>query len=269
MKTTPFRKRLKYSVLTAFKSTNQILHYDRNSNFGDMLNPKIANMLSQSSKVWVDPKYCSRKHILLLGSILQKATNHSIVWGSGFISAESKCLEAPHKVLAIRGPLSWSKLEQQGIAAPKVFGDPALLLPSLYQPSQTTKKYALGIIPHYVDKLSPQLDPFRRSDEVKFIDVNEPNPIDVIDQIASCRKILSSSLHGLIVADAYRIPNARLILSNLICGGDFKFDDYYKSVAKKHVVVDLAGNGIEMCQRMIPNDEINFDPTPLIQACPF
>ena len=104
---------------------------------------------------------------------------------------------------------------------------------------------------------------------MKFIDVNEANPLDVIDQITSCRKILSSSLHGLIVADAYRIPNARLILSNLICGGDFKFDDYYKSVAKKHVVVDLAGNGIEMCERMIPNDEINFDPNPLIQACPF
>ena len=122
MKTTPFRKRLKYSVLPAFKTTNQILHYDRNSNFGDMLNPKIANMLSQSSKILVDPKYCSRKHILLLGSILQKATKNSIVWGSGFISADSKCLEAPHEVLAIRGPLSGQNLNNKGLQHQRFLG---------------------------------------------------------------------------------------------------------------------------------------------------
>lgn len=43
----------------------------------------------------------------------------------------------------------------------------------------------------------------------------------------SCKCILSSSLHGLIFADALGIPNRRIVLSDEIIGGDLKFDDYY------------------------------------------
>ena len=46
-------------------------------------------------------------------------------------------------------------------------------------------------------------------------------------QINSCKFILSSSLHGLIFADSYNIPNHKIIISDKIIGGDYKYKDYY------------------------------------------
>jgi hypothetical protein len=39
--------------------------------------------------------------------------------------------------------------------------------------------------------------------------------------------VISSSLHGLIVADSLGIPNVWLRLSPDVLGGDYKFKDYY------------------------------------------
>ena len=55
------------------------------------------------------------------------------------------------KIHAVRGPLTKAKLDSEGIACPEVFGDLALLMPEIYDPS-FKKKYKVGILPHYVDK---------------------------------------------------------------------------------------------------------------------
>ncbi|EOT7685901.1 hypothetical protein ACNH68_002276 [Escherichia coli] len=34
------------------------------------------------------------------------------------------------------------------------------------------------------------------------------------------------------MADAYKIPNQRIVLSNNIVGGDFKFQDYYSTTTQ-------------------------------------
>lgn len=59
-----------------------------------------------------------------------------------------------------------------------------------------------------------------------FIDVGR-DPLDVITQIASCDFIFSGSLHGLIIADSFAIPNRWLTLDPEPFGGRWKFDDYY------------------------------------------
>ncbi|MDD6490509.1 MAG: polysaccharide pyruvyl transferase family protein, partial [Clostridia bacterium] len=55
------------------------------------------------------------------------------------------------------------------------------------------------------------------------------DPMYVIEEIASCEFIYSSSLHGLILADGFRIPNMRVYFSSAPRGGTFKFDDYYSA----------------------------------------
>ena len=50
----------------------------------------------------------------------------------------------------------------------------------------------------------------------------------VVDYICSCKIILSSSLHGLIISDAYKIPNIWLNEYSLN-EGTFKFKDYFQS----------------------------------------
>lgn len=39
-------------------------------------------------------------------------------------------------------------------------------------------------------------------------------------------------MHGLILSDAYNIPNQRIILSDNIIGGNFKFRDYYSTTSE-------------------------------------
>ena len=56
----------------------------------------------------------------------------------------------------------------------------------------------------------------------------------MIADLTSCELIFSSSLHGLIVADSFGIPNIHMELSDKLVGGNFKFEDYYSSVDKEH-----------------------------------
>ena len=50
-------------------------------------------------------------------------------------------------------------------------------------------------------------------------------------QIGSCRRIVTSSLHGMIAADAFGIPRRVEICSKMERdGGDFKFRDYSASI---------------------------------------
>lgn len=54
-------------------------------------------------------------------------------------------------------------------------------------------------------------------------------PIDeILREVQACEFVISSSLHGLIVSDAFGIPNRRLIVSDLI-KSTRKFADYYSA----------------------------------------
>ena len=88
------------------------------------------------------------------------------------------------------------------------------------------KKYDLGVVPHYIDKRGrkaaidlglPIIDPLRR------------DPLEVVDEIRQCHSIVSSSLHGIIVAHAYGIPAAWLAC-NRLCGDGVKFEDHGQAV---------------------------------------
>jgi pyruvyltransferase len=164
--------------------------------------------------------------VLSLGSILHEAKSGDVVWGSGAIRDEY--LELSNvRILALRGPrtLKIAK-EPSGVA----LGDPAILMPHIYRPVEIDRM-EIGIIPHYVDKL-PDGNLGRN---VRLIDVTELDWRRTIDQIASCDIILSSSLHGLIVAEAYGIPSVWVRLSNRVVGQGFKFLDYYESTGREGI----------------------------------
>jgi len=201
----------------------------KDNNFGDVLNPILILFLANIKAIPILSRYYSQEHFLVVGSILQYATKHSIVWGSGFISESSHCIEKPLKIHAVRGPLTRKKLIEDGIECPEVYGDPAMLLPLVYAP-KIEKKYKIGIVPHYVDKNHSWIKNICDQEDVLIIDVINEDPLKVVDKIISCKTIVSSSLHGLIISDAYKIPSLWIEFSGKLIGGHFKFNDYYHSI---------------------------------------
>lgn len=202
------------------------------NNFGDILNPFLVNFMTGKHIINVSTKYCKYDHLLAIGSILDRAVGNSVVWGSGFISDKSKWIEEPKEIFAVRGPKTRNKVLELNKECPEMYGDPALLMPQYYFPN-IKKKYKLGLIPHYVDKDHWWFNSLMNDKNVKIIDIQNKNPLKVIDQILECEVVASSSLHGLIIADAYKIPSIWIRFSNLITGGNFKFNDYYLSIGQK------------------------------------
>lgn len=250
---------------------NQVEHF----NFGDELNYYLAKGLSNKPLFNLSNILIRREeNLMAIGSIVESHTNkHSIIWGSGaMFGGEKKIPAKPKKILAVRGPLTREYLLSQGIDCPEVYGDPALLLPLIYKP-QTTKKYTLGIIPHYVDYESEYLNEIKHDTEVKIINFqNYNNWQHIIDEISECEFIASSSLHGLIVSDAYGIPNVWIKLSDNISGGMFKFHDYFSAVGRELVAPIVISSSVKKEHLLMYKEKyspITFDADKLLNVCPF
>ena len=193
-------------------------------NWGDNLSPFLVHKLTGRTPYL--PLFRKAAKYVVIGSLLGGWSAKGLIWGAGFISSDSVPNGRPKKIYAVRGPLSRDIFVKHGILCPPVFGDPAILLGSVVPVARRTE-YRFGVIPHYVDKNHPwiqnQLEKHLRS--ALLIDI-EDEILDFINQVNRCEFIFSSSLHGLIAADTYKIPNTRIVLSDRIVGGDFKFFDY-------------------------------------------
>lgn len=213
---------------------------DGKFNFGDDLSPLlISNLLKANAEhsnfITADIlgigsilNFWKFKGNRTLRNILHNFTSHNpiAIWGAGLISP-TKIFLPNHDILAVRGPLTAKYL---GLKSLSVFGDPGILAPDLVSGEQKTG--LIGIIPHYVDKNNPIVKKLPNDEGLKIIDV-ESHCVTVLKEISRCDYIVSSSLHGLICADAYGIPNVRITLSDKIRGGDFKYEDYCFGIERK------------------------------------
>ena len=205
-------------------------------NFGDALVPYLLQNTTSEQFQWVRPntktkfRFFKRKHYLMIGSIISAATTHSIVWGSGIIHSKEKVKKA--KFIAVRGPKTRDRLLELDYNVPEVYGDPALLLALFFEQKPEDIKYEYGIIPHYVD-YDYVKEQYSKYENIKIINLLTDDVEDVVSQFLQCKQILSSSLHGLIVAHAFRIPALWTKVSDKLTGDDIKFQDYFSSVGLK------------------------------------
>ena len=190
------------------------------NNFGNNLSMYITRKMS-GQEVVCPPK--GEPIYATIGSILEWIPPNSIVWGTGYMREHSRVPKRAFTIHAVRGKLTRELLIKQGFECPEVYGDPALLCPRYYTP-KTIKQYTLGVIPHYIDV--DLVDEYRGNPETLIINMRD-SVEKVIDDIHSCERILSSSLHGLIAADAYGIPAKWIKLSDRVVGNGFKFRDYF------------------------------------------
>lgn len=250
-------------------------------NFGDLLSPFLVQRLTNKPVKLVHlgspihRKFFSLRKTkfsyLAIGSIISRATDMSVVWGSGAFGTEIKKHLAPHaKYLAVRGPLTRNLLRIHGIDCPEVYGDPALLMPMVFNPS-VQKKYKIGMILRWSEQ---DWNNTETEEGIKKIYLGTDDVEGTLTDILSCEKIVSSSLHGLILADAYGIPSAWLS-STTPKGLEFKFYDYFISVSKiqkpqnLNFSVDQITCGDVENQLVFDGRTIYFDSQKLLAACPF
>lgn len=229
-------KKIANSIGSVLGNSIKAYWYDRVVNFGDLITPYLLR------KYGFTPVHTSinKAQIVSTGSILQDLSEDfsGYIVGSGLIFDITKEFNQA-TILAVRGSLT-----RERINAPKstLLGDPGLLSEKLIYKRQD-KQFSIGIIPHYVDKLDKRIEKLYRTykKEIRIINVQQV-PEKVISEIDKCEYILSSSLHGLIVADALNIPNSWIVLSEKVLGNGFKFFDYASSHDTIYFPVFLDGN---------------------------
>lgn len=243
-------------------------------NFGDELNYYLLHELTKKHIVGYYDIWHVGKHddLMFIGSLVEEFTTpNSIIWGSGAISGDKPLRHKPAKVCAVRGKLTRKYLMDNGVNCPEIYGDPALLLPLVYKPI-VKKKYAIGIIPHISDLNNPLVQSLISNNQTHLINLgNYKDWHDVIDEICECDYIISSSLHGLIISDAYAIPNMWVKFSDKIEGGNFKYLDYFSGVGRKiskPIVIDADTDIAELQDYKKNYTPISFDSNALLAVAP-
>lgn len=193
-------------------------------NFGDALSPLVVGGTTGYHPRWVSKKYSGK--MLAVGSVISAARPNDVIVGAGLIRDEPFLLPPGVKVLAVRGPLTAALLGLE--ARLQVFGDPGLLAPEILGITRDNGAETISLVPHQVDFAATRriLEKSRLNLNVALVSV-EAAPMAVVESIAKSRVCVSTSLHGLVIAEALGIPAIWATMHGPLAGGTFKFRDYY------------------------------------------
>lgn len=216
-------------------------YYDNGSypyNLGDTLALPIIEFLLSKKGIKIDKPISHKKHLFTVGSGGLRSFQDTTIWGTGIMYDGlngkwfEKYWDANHRHLdirAVRGPLTREVFLKLGHKCPEVYGDPGILMPLIYQPMNKEKTHEYMIIPQYTTENEVR----KYIPDNMVISMNTNDYKSVIDRIVSCKVVYSSSLHGIILAEAYGVPAVffRGVHSNI----DFKYKDYYASTGRYNV----------------------------------
>lgn len=253
-------------------------------NFGDALNIPLLQKMTSADVVHAGGPLSIRSPfspvLVGIGSVLESAKfmercggRRVFVWGTG---SKGLLKSAKHlskaNFYSVRGPLTKDLLRKKGIKnVPDVFGDPALLVPYFWGEYELQIQGKLLVIPHYkeFEIAVNYLSAFDGGDShYQVLDVRSPID-DFVKSVATAKGVLSSSLHGLILADAYGIPNTFLSFSDRLGGGRFKFDDHHLALwgRKREMFRIRSAADIEFAARCLETPPM-FDPISILNSFP-
>lgn len=200
-------------------------------NFGDSITPYlVAKVCGRKIDRPVNPLKTSDPVIISTGSIMRMCGANTIVWGSGIRTLDQD-IKPGGLIRSTRGPLTRKRILDGGGECPPIYGDPALLLPRLFDPRPVMKRYSLGITPH-ISQYEQVRKLYADKDGVSVIDLRTTDVEMVVTRIAECEAIASSSLHGIITANAYRVPVRWVRFDKNIFGDDTKFYDHFAAIGR-------------------------------------
>ncbi|TCR92122.1 polysaccharide pyruvyl transferase family protein [Rhizobium sp. BK376] len=243
-------------------------------NLGDALSPVIVSMLSGLPIRHVAAK-SEKVRMAAVGTIGHMFAGGDVsFWGTGTSPnlnptqtdkpkiPYSRPSDTTLSVYATRGPFT-RRILAPDLSGPAVYGDPLWLLPRFHS-APSKKRYELGVILHLSElsdrEYEPHPKPDSRRHEISEDDsrtvklINTVTPVSIaslrerLDEILSCKRIVSTSLHGMVFAESYGIPClyfsprakaaglGRIDLKNEE-GLDLRFVDLYRGIEETHLDV--------------------------------
>ncbi len=242
----------------------ELFHWSPNDgrvNFGDRLADIVCRQMVSMFGFSLDDEVNKQERLLSIGSVLHFSETGDHVWGSGWNGKipEKNFKARSLKVHAVRGPMTAEFLKKHRIEVPEVYGDPALLIPYIFQ-----NRFKVSAEKDYV--FVPNLNDLA----VVEGQGNLVSPLwgwnVAIASILKAKLVLASSLHGLIIAEAFGIPARYVRLSPT--EELFKYKDYYLGSGRKESEFIFA-NSIEEGLEMGGAQAIRYDRTALMKAFPY
>lgn len=210
---------LKWNCINWRKNTKK-------QNLGDYLAIPIYEYMTKRVGVNPDQPIAQTKHLYTIGSLVLLGHQDAVLWGSGILLSEPEGFIWKRNkyrkldIRCVRGPETKRRLEENGYDVSRcVMGDPGVLMPLIYKPKECEKREYSVIIHMAVDKKVENQ-----------IDILTDDWQKTIDEIYNSKLIISSSLHGIILAEAYGIP--AILLDEMEFPDLFKYNDYYYSTGR-------------------------------------
>lgn len=197
----------------------------QNGNFGDDLNLWLWDFLLPGFRE-VHPETLLVGVGTVLNVALLPAEGHKLVLGSGYGYGALPDMSdrSLWDIRCVRGPLT---AERAGLPAEMGIVDPGVMVSEMPEFQGLTKKYKKSFVPHWESATAGVWSKICSIVGLNYIDPRGEAKA-VIRSIAESEVIIAESMHGAILADAFRVPWMAVTTSQSI--NSFKWNDWARTV---------------------------------------
>jgi len=236
---------------------------DNEENLGDFLSTIVCSYMIKLKNLGFDTYVRKTKHLYGVGSIIDGGFQNATIWGSGLIEEPMGKLRLNPlirklDIRAVRGPETCRLLIEKGYVCPDKYGDPAILMPLIYSPKTFDLKKDFVVVLHHASLFFFENNLDIKTTDYKFF----------IDIMFNSKKVISSSLHGIVLAEAYGVQ--AVLLDDVATQKSLlKFDDYYFSTNRfKYPIAKNINEAVSLTPICLPDnlDELRKN---LIDSFPY
>ncbi|WP_275789069.1 polysaccharide pyruvyl transferase family protein [Pararhizobium gei] len=215
----------------------------QHGNFGDDLNLWLWDFLLPGFRD-VQPETLLVGVGTVLNRVLLPEGRHKLVLGSGFGYGALPDMSDRREwdIRCVRGPLTAQKV---GVDAKLGIIDPAVMVTEMPEFRNLQKKHRKSFVPHWESAAAGLWPVVCSTVGVHYIDPRGEAK-SVIREIAQSELIIAESMHGAILADAFRVPWVAVTTSDSI--NSFKWNDWAQTVGvtykPRHIPVSTRAEAI-------------------------
>lgn len=237
-------------------------------NLGDYLSLIIVQYLLADKGLELNQQTRKTSCLYAIGSIVGFGYQDAVIWGSGLLNSRNvlRCLRQKLDIRAVRGPYTRKLLLRYGIKCPEIYGDPACLLPLYYYP-KVEKKYKYSLILHHNSEL--RKDEYVKSliekKGIHYIEILTTDYKLFVKEILESEYVISSALHGVILAECYGVPT---IFLREKLNQDIKYEDWFSSTKRYNYSCITNMKDIStICANDLP--EISYMQKAILESFPY